>query len=83
LPSIVEEIINDISLPKFTEYPTNDVYNVTSNTMKKEVNDSNERIKEIENSIKREAAQIYRDDMYQSYLAITTELDTETGNETV
>lgn len=83
LPSIVEEIINDISLPKFTEYPTNDVYNVTSNTMKKEVNDSNERIKEIENSIKREAAQIYRDDMYQSYLAITSELDTQTGNETV
>lgn len=83
LPSIVKEIINDISLPKFTKYPTNNIHDVTSNTMKKEVNDSNERIKEIENSIKREAAQIYRDDMYQSYLAITTELDTETGNETV
>ncbi|PNN29586.1 hypothetical protein AL503_002060 [Staphylococcus haemolyticus] len=57
MPSIVKEIINDISLPKFTKYPTNNVHDVTSNTMKKEVNDSNERIKEIENSIKREAAQ--------------------------
>jgi|GEM_PF-3673247 len=83
LPSIVKEIINDISLPKFTKYPTNNVHDVTSNTMKKEVNDSNERIKEIENSIKREAAQIYRDAMNQSYLAITSELDTQTGNETV
>nr|ADA61594.1 hypothetical protein SAP020A_019 [Staphylococcus sp. CDC3] len=83
LPSIVKEIINEISLPKFTEYPTNNVHDVTSNTMKKEVNDSNERIKEIENSIKREAAQIYRDAMNQSYLAISSELDTQTGNETV
>lgn len=83
LPSIVKEIINDISLPKFTKYPTNNVHDVTSNTMKKEVNDSNERIKEIENSIKREAAQIYRDAMNQSYLAISSELDTQTGNETV
>ncbi|PNN29650.1 hypothetical protein AL503_002385 [Staphylococcus haemolyticus] len=83
LPSIVKEIINDISLPKFTKYPTNNVHDVTSNTMKKEVNDSNERIKEIENSIKREAAQIYRDAMNQSYLAITSELDNQTGNETV
>ena len=83
LPSIVKEIINEISLPKFTDYPTNHVHDVTSNTMKKEVNDSNERIKEIENSIKREAAQIYRDAMNQSYLAISSELDTQTGNETV
>lgn len=83
LPSIVKDIINNISLPKFTDYPTNGVYEVTSNTMGKEISDSNERIKSIENSIKREAEQLYRDHMYQSYLAITSELNTETGNENV
>ncbi|HFO1542024.1 TPA: hypothetical protein ACHHIW_002706 [Staphylococcus aureus] len=83
LPSIVKEIINNISLPKFTDYPTNGVYEVTTNTMQKEISDSNQRIKSIEDSIKREAEQLYRDHMYQSYLAITSELDTETGNENV
>ena len=83
LPSIVQEIIDDISLPMFTEYPTNGVYNVTSNTMKKEINDSNERIKELVNSIKREASQMYRDYMYKSYISITRELDTENGNDNI
>lgn len=69
LPAVVEEIIDDISLPRFTDYPTNDVYNVTSNTMKKEIQDSNARIQDLESSIKREARQLYRDYMYQSYIS--------------
>lgn len=83
LPAVVEEIIDDISLPRFTDYPTNDVYNVTSNTMKKEIQDSNARIQDLESSIKREARQLYRDYMYQSYISITRELDTENGNDNI
>lgn len=83
LPAVVEEIIDDISLPRFTDYPTNDVYNVTSNTMKKEIQDSNARIQDLESSIKHEARQLYRDYMYQSYISITRELDTENGNDNI
>ncbi|MBG1130535.1 hypothetical protein F6Q80_00070 [Staphylococcus aureus] len=83
IPKMVEDIIENITLPKFSEYPDNNVYTVTSNTMKKEINDCNEHINELEQSIKREAVQQYRDYMYQAYLSITKELNTETGNDIV
>ncbi|MDQ7134568.1 hypothetical protein [Staphylococcus aureus] len=83
LPSLVESIINDVSLPKFTDYPINKVHDVTSNTMQKEVNDSNARIVELEKKIKQEAKQLYRDYMYQSHQAITSELDKEKGNDVI
>lgn len=83
LPQVVEDIIEDISLPKFTAYPSKNVYAVTSNTMEKEVNDSNKRIEGLKQSIKNEAKQLYRDYMYEAYLSITNELNTETGNDNV
>lgn len=83
LPSVVESIIEDVSLPKFTDYPINEVHNVTSNTMQKEVNDSNVRIADLEKKIKQEAKQLYRDYMSQSHQAITSELDKEKGNEVI
>lgn len=83
LPTEVKEIINRIELPKFSDFPTDSIYKVTANTMQKEVQDANAKIISIENNIKREAIKIYRTNMAHSYDSIATELNTETGNETV
>lgn len=83
LPEEVKEIIDRIELPRFTEFPTDGVYQVTANTMQKEVHDANNKIDTIENNIKREAIKLYRSNMANSFESIARELNTETGNETV
>lgn len=83
LPEEVKEIIDRIALPRFTEFPKDGVYQVTANTMQKEVNDANNKIAVIENNIKRETIKLYRSNMANSFESIAKELNTQTGNEIV
>ncbi|WP_341775910.1 hypothetical protein [Staphylococcus hyicus] len=83
VPKELLEILNGIKLPRFSDYPSDGVYKVTSNTMQKEVADGNNKIEVIENEIKQGAIALYLNQMKLSHEAIAKELNTETGNSIV
>lgn len=83
LPEEVQALTDNIQLPRFTDYPTDGLYEVTTNTMKKEVNDANNKIEALENQIKQKAIQYYRSYMSKSNESIAKVLNRESGSPVV
>lgn len=82
-PPEFEELLESINIPKFNEFPSEGIHEVTKNTIQKEINDANTRIESLEQEIKRDATRVYQEYMSNSFASINKELDIENGNDTV
>lgn len=82
-PPELDELLNSVKIPRFNEFPSEGIHEVTKNTIQKEIDDANSRIEVLEEDIKREAKKVYQEYMANSFESINKELDIENGNDTV
>lgn len=83
IPEPLQEILSNVYIGHFNEFPSDDVYKDTENLMKKEIRDANDVLKKYQEEIIRRGRQIYFNYMDQSFKKIKAVTDIETGNELV
>lgn len=83
IPELLQRVLDSIHLPRIKSYKTTGVYGEQKEQINDEIDTYNSRILERENSIKNKIIQSYQTRLNDSYEAITSKLDVETGDEVV